>query len=187
MPLLLNSPTKEAVMNVPWWREAVVYQVYPRSFADGDDDGTGDLPGVRSRLDYLGERGVDALWLSPFYPSPLHDHGYDVSDYTDVDPRFGTLEDFDALVADAHALGLRVVVDIVPNHPASEHPWFRNALSSPDHPDRARYFFRAGRDGGPPNNWSSAFGGSAWTLEGTRGGAYLTFFVPAHPALYWQR
>jgi alpha-glucosidase len=169
-----------------WWRSAVVYQIYVRSFADSDGDGIGDLPGIRSRLPYLRDLGVDGIWLTPFYPSPDADHGYDVSDYTDVDPRFGTLADFAGLVADAHDLGLRVVVDIVPNHTSSEHPWFVNALSRPDHPDRARYFFRPGRDGGPPNNWSSAFGGSAWTLDGASGEYYLHFFAPEQPDLDWH-
>jgi alpha-glucosidase len=169
-----------------WWRTAVLYQVYVRSFADSDGDGVGDLPGVRSRLTYLRELGVDGLWLTPFYPSPGADHGYDVSDYTNVDPQFGTLADFDALVAEAHDLGLRVVVDIVPNHTSSEHPWFRNALSSPDHPDRARYVFRPGRDGGPPNNWTSVFGGSAWTLDEASGEYFLHFFAPEQPDLDWH-
>jgi alpha-glucosidase len=169
-----------------WWRSAVLYQIYVRSFADSDGDGIGDLPGIRRRLPYLRELGVDGIWLTPFYPSPGADHGYDVSDYVDVDPRFGTLDDFDGLVADAHGLELRIVVDIVPNHTSSEHVWFRNALSAPDHPDRARYLFRAGRDGGPPNTWSSAFGGSAWTLDPTTGDYYLHFFAPEQPDLDWH-
>jgi alpha-glucosidase len=169
-----------------WWRSAVLYQVYVRSFADSNGDGVGDLPGIRTRLPYVRELGVDGIWLTPFYPSPGADHGYDVADYTDVDPQFGTLGDFDALAEDAHALGLRVVIDIVPNHTSSEHPWFRNALSSPDHPDRARYVFRPGRDGGPPNNWTSAFGGSAWTLDEANGEYYLHFFAPEQPDLDWH-
>jgi alpha-glucosidase len=169
-----------------WWRTAVFYEIYVRSFADSDGDGVGDLPGIRSRLPYLRELGVDAIWLTPFYPSPGADHGYDVSDYVDVDPQFGTLADFDALVADAHEVGLRVVVDIVPNHTSSEHPWFQNAISSPDHPDRARYVFRPGRDGGPPSNWTSAFGGSAWTLDQRSGEYYLHFFAPEQPDLDWH-
>jgi alpha-glucosidase len=169
-----------------WWRSAVVYQIYVRSFADSNGDGVGDLPGIRSRLPYLRELGVDGVWLTPFYPSPGADHGYDVSDYVDVDPQFGTLADFDALVADAHDLGLRVIVDIVPNHTSSEHPWFRNALSDPDHPDRRRYVFRPGRDGGPPSNWSSAFGGSAWTFDRRSGEYYLHFFAPEQPDLDWH-
>src|SRR5215210_3424039 len=132
-------------MTPAWWSDAVVYEIYVRSFADSDGDGVGDLPGIRSRLGYLRELGVDAIWLTPFYPSPGADHGYDVADYTDVDALFGTLEDFDALVGDAHELGLRVVIDVVPNHTSSEHEWFRNALSDPSHPDRGRYMFRPGR------------------------------------------
>jgi alpha-glucosidase len=169
-----------------WWRSAVIYQVYVRSFADANGDGIGDLRGIRSHLPYLRDLGVDGLWLTPFYTSPGADHGYDVADYTDVDPQFGTLEDFDELVEDAHALGLRIVVDIVPNHTSSEHPWFQNALSDPNHPDRTRYVFRPGRDGGPPNNWTSAFGGSAWTLDATSGEYYLHFFAPEQPDLDWH-
>jgi len=169
-----------------WWRSAVLYEIYVRSFADSNGDGIGDLNGIRSRLSYLRELGVDGIWLTPFYTSPGADHGYDVADYTDVDPQFGTLDDFDALVATAHDLDLRVVVDIVPNHTSSEHPWFRNALSSPNHPDRARYVFRPGRNGGPPNNWTSAFGGSAWTLDAGSGEFYLHFFAPEQHDLDWH-
>jgi alpha-glucosidase len=169
-----------------WWRSAVIYQVYVRSFADANGDGIGDLPGIRSRLAYLRDLGVDGLWLTPFYPSPGADHGYDVSDYTDVDRQFGTVADFDALVEDAHALGLRVVIDIVPNHTSIEHPWFQNALSDPNHPDRARYVFRSGHDGGPPNNWTSAFGGPAWTLDEQSGEYYLHFSAPEQPDLDWH-
>ncbi len=169
-----------------WWRSAVLYEIYVRSFADGNGDGVGDLPGIRSRLPYLRDLGVDGIWLTPFYPTPDVDHGYDVADYVDVDPRFGTLADFDALVADAHELGLRVVIDIVPNHTSDQHRWFRNALSRPDHPDRARYVFRPGRDGGPPNNWTSAFGGSAWKLDEASGEYYLHFFAPEQPDLDWH-
>ncbi|MEX2255677.1 MAG: alpha-amylase family glycosyl hydrolase, partial [Acidimicrobiia bacterium] len=149
----------------PWWRSAAFYQIYVRSFQDSNGDGVGDLPGIRSRLLYLETLGVDALWLTPFYPSPQADHGYDVADYTDVDPQFGTLEDFDALVADAHELGIKVTIDIVPNHTSDQHEWFRNAIADPEHPDRKRYMFRPGRNGGPPNGWTSAFGGPAWTLD----------------------
>ena len=170
----------------PWWRDAVVYEIYVRSFADSDGDGVGDLPGIRSRLGYLRDLGVDALWLTPFYPSPGADHGYDVADYTDVDPQLGTLDDFDALVTDAHALGLRVLVDIVPNHTSDRHEWFRNALSDPGHPDRERYFFRPGRDGGPPNGWTSAFGGSAWAFDEGSGEYYLHVFAPEQPDLDWH-
>ena len=172
----------------PWWRDAVVYEIYVRSFADGNGDGVGDLPGIRSRLPYLAELGVDAIWLTPFYPSPQADHGYDVADYRDVEPRFGTLTDFDRLLEDAHALGLRVIIDIVPNHTSSAHRWFRAALASPPgSPERARYIFRPGRGRGgaqPPNNWTSHFGGGAWTRE-PQGEWYLHLFDPGQPDLDW--
>ncbi|MGY1787705.1 glycoside hydrolase family 13 protein [Geodermatophilus sp. SYSU D00698] len=171
----------------PWWRTAVVYEVYLRSFADGTGDGLGDVPGLRGRLPYLADLGVDALWVTPWYPSPMADGGYDVADYRDVDPRFGTLADVDALLGDAHALGLRVVVDLVANHTSAEHPWFRAALAGgPAAPERARYFFRDGRAGGtePPNDWISAFGGPAWTRV-PDGQWYLHLFAPEQPDLDW--
>jgi alpha-glucosidase len=170
-----------------WWRTAVLYQIYVRSFADSDGDGVGDLQGIRSRLPYLRDLGIDGIWLTPFYPSPGHDHGYDVADFVDVDPQFGTLADFDALVAEVHDLGLRVIVDIVPNHTSNEHEWFRNAIADPTHPDRQRYFFRPGRHGGPPNGWTSAFGGPAWTLDEHTGEYYLHFFAPEQPDLDWHQ
>jgi alpha-glucosidase len=160
------------------WRGGVVYQVYPRSFQDSDGDGVGDLPGIRRRLEYLEWLGVDALWLSPIYPSPLADFGYDVSDYTDVDRAFGTLEDFEALTGDAHGRGLRLLMDLVPCHTSIEHPWFR------EHPDW--YIWADGRDGGPPNNWLAAFGGSAWTYDESRGQWYLHSFYPEQPDLDWR-
>ena len=169
-----------------WWRDAAFYQIYVRSFQDSDGDGVGDLQGIRLRLPYLQELGVDALWLTPFYPSPQADHGYDVADYTDVDPLFGTLADFDALLADAHERGLRVTIDIVPNHTSDQHEWFRNAVADPEHPDRRRYMFRPGRNGGPPNGWTSAFGGPAWTLDERTGDYYLHFFAPEQPDLDWH-
>jgi alpha-glucosidase len=156
-----------------WWRDAVVYEIYVRSFADSDGDGLGDLAGVRSRLPYLADLGVDAVWLTPFFPSPGADHGYDVSDYTGVDPLFGSLDDFDALVADAHALGLRVVIDLVPNHTSIAHPWFR------EHPD---YYVWTDE----PNNWLSVFGGPAWTFDEERGRWYLHLFAPEQPDLDWH-
>ena len=169
-----------------WWRSAAFYQIYVRSFQDSNGDGVGDLPGIRSRLPYLKELGVDALWLTPFYPSPQADHGYDVADYIDVDRLFGSLEDFDALVADAHELGIRVTIDIVPNHTSDQHEWFRNAIADPTHPHRAYYFFRPGRAGGRPNGWTSAFGGPAWTLDEATGDYYLHFFSPEQPDLDWH-
>ena len=176
----------------PWWRTAVTYEVYLRSFADGDGDGVGDLPGLRSRLSHLVDLGVDAVWLTPWYPSPMADGGYDVSDYRGIDPVFGTLADADGLIADAHDLGLRVIIDLVVNHTSSEHPWFQDALAGgPGSPARARYFFRDGRDGGssPPNDWISAFGGRAWTRvqepDGELGQWYLHLFAPEQPDLDW--
>jgi alpha-glucosidase len=177
-----------------WWRSAVIYQVYPRSFADSDGDGLGDLPGITSRLTALSALGVDAVWLSPFYTSPQNDAGYDVADYCDVDPRFGALSDFDELVAEAHRLGLRVIVDLVPNHTSSQHEWFQEALRAPEgSPERARYLFRDGKGPGgalPPNNWDSVFGGPAWTRvdrpDGTPGQWYLHLFDTSQPDLDWE-
>ena len=170
----------------PWWRDAAFYQIYVRSFQDSDGDGVGDLRGVRSRLPYLQELGIDALWLTPFYPSPQADHGYDVADYVDVDPLFGTLADFDELLEAAHALGIKVTIDIVPNHTSDRHEWFRNAIGDPEHPDRRRYMFRPGNDGGPPNEWTSAFGGPAWTLDEQTGQYFLHFFTREQPDLDWH-
>jgi alpha-glucosidase len=173
----------------PWWAGAVVYQVYPRSFADADGDGIGDLPGLISRLGYLAELGVDAIWLSPFYPSPLHDGGYDVSDYTDVDPRLGTLADFDTLVKNAKDYDIRVIVDLVPNHCSVEHPLFKKALAAaPGSPERDLFIFRDGRgaDGAePPNNWPSRFGGRAWTRV-PDGQWYLHLFDSSQPDWNWR-
>ena len=172
-----------------WWRSAVTYQVYVRSFADSDGDGVGDLPGVTSRLPYLRDLGVDAVWLTPFYTSPQHDHGYDVADYTDVDPLFGDLAAADDLLATAHDLDLKVIVDLVPNHTSSEHEWFQAALAAaPGSPERARYLFREGRgaDGSePPNNWQSVFGGPAWT-RADDGQWYLHLFDTTQPDLDWR-
>jgi alpha-glucosidase len=159
-----------------WWEDAVVYQIYPRSFQDSDGDGIGDLRGIEQRLDHLAWLGVDALWLSPFYPSPLADFGYDVSDYTDVDPTFGTLADFDALVDGAHERGLRVLLDLVACHTSIEHPWFR------EHPE---WYVWSPVDG-PPNNWVSAFGGRAWSRDEESGRWYLHSFYPEQPDLNWR-
>ena len=177
-----------------WWEDAVVYEVYPRSFADADGDGVGDLPGLRSRLGYLADLGVDAVWLTPFYPSPLADGGYDVSDYCAVDPLLGTMADFDALVTDAAAHQIRVIVDLVPNHCSSAHPLFRAALAAaPGSPERARFIFRDGRGPGgeqPPNNWISQFGGSAWTrvteADGSPGQWYLHLYDTGQPDWDWR-
>ncbi len=177
-----------------WWRSAVIYQVYPRSFADSNGDGLGDLPGITHRLPALRELGVDAVWLSPFYTSPQNDAGYDVADYRDVDPRFGTLADFDALVAETHQLKLRLLVDLVPNHTSDQHVWFQEAIAAPEgSPERARYLFRDGKGAHgntPPNNWESVFGGPAWTRvtrpDGTPGQWYLHLFDTSQPDLDWN-
>ncbi|MEV6690022.1 glycoside hydrolase family 13 protein [Micromonospora sp. NPDC051196] len=175
--------------DVGWWRSAVVYQVYVRSFADANGDGIGDLQGIRERLPYLRDLGVDALWLTPFYTSPMVDGGYDVADYRDVDPMFGTLGDFEAMITDAHALGLRIIVDIVPNHTSDQHPWFQAALAAaPGSAERERYLFADGKgvDGEqPPNDWESIFGGPAWTRV-PDGQWYLHLFDPAQPDLNWR-
>ncbi len=171
-----------------WWQDAVFYQVYVRSFADADGDGVGDIPGITSRLPYLAGLGVDAVWVTPFYPSPQADHGYDVADYRGVDPMFGTLEDFDQMLRTAHEHGIRVVVDIVPNHSSDDHVWFQQALAAgPGSPERERYIFRDGRgDDGelPPNNWASVFGGAAWTRTDD-GQWYLHLFDHRQPDFNW--
>jgi alpha-glucosidase len=184
----------EAVERGDWWRDAVIYQVYPRSFADGDGDGMGDLPGVTARLPYLRDLGVDAVWLSPFYASPQADAGYDVADYRAVDPMFGSLTDADELVRTAHALGLRVIVDLVPNHCSDQHDWFKRALrEGPGSPLRERFHFRPGKGAHgelPPNDWESIFGGPAWTRtvnpDGTPGEWYLHLFAPEQPDFNWN-
>lgn len=168
-----------------WWEDAVVYEVYPRSFADSDGDGIGDLPGLRSRLDYLAALGVDAIWLTPFYPSPLADGGYDVADYCDVDPRLGTLGDFDALVRDAETHGIRVIADLVPNHCSAQHPRFQAALEAfPGSEERDWFVFRSSQDG-PPSNWRSMFGGPAWT-QVPDGEWYLHLFDSGQPDWNWR-
>ncbi len=189
MTELRTPASAPATPDADWWRDAVVYQVYPRSFADSDADGLGDIAGITSRVPYLAELGADAIWLSPFFPSPLADGGYDVADYRDVDPRLGTLDDFDALVRAAHAHDIRVIVDVVPNHTSSEHAWFQAALAAaPGSPERARYVFRdgAGESGElPPSDWVSNFGGSAWTRV-PDGQWYLHLFAPEQPDLDWS-
>ena len=177
-----------------WWRDAVIYQIYPRSFADGNGDGTGDFPGIIKRLPAIKALGVDAIWYSPFYKSPQADAGYDVADYCDVDPIFGTLDDFDRMIETANALGLRIIVDVVPNHTSSEHAWFKAAVAStPGSRERERYIFRDGKgENGelPPNNWKSMFGGPAWTriveADGTPGQWYLHMFDTGQPDVNWE-
>jgi alpha-glucosidase len=189
-----------------WWRDGVIYQIYPRSFADSDGDGVGDLPGITSKLDYLADLGVDAIWLSPFYPSPNADFGYDVSDYKNVDPRFGTLADFDTLAAEAHRRGIRVVVDLVLNHTSDQHPWFTESRSSRENPKRDWYLWqpptplappifagfrknwgmKGGWAGGPPNNWQSIFGGGGWEWDQATGQYYFHMFLKEQPDVNWH-
>ncbi|MGH3361579.1 MAG: glycoside hydrolase family 13 protein [Nocardioides sp.] len=189
--MALNDPTvlAEASSEDTWWRHAVCYEVYVRSFADSDGDGIGDLPGITSRLPYLRDLGVDALWITPFYSSPQKDHGYDVADYRDVDPLFGQLADADHLIERAHALGLRVIVDLVPNHSSDQHAWFQAALAAgPGSPERARYVFRDADPDDPerrPNNWRSVFGGPAWT-QVPDGQWYLHLFDSTQPDFDWR-
>ncbi len=174
-------------MSSPWWHAAVFYQVYPRSFADSNGDGIGDLAGIRAHLDHLTWLGVDAVWLSPFYRSPMADFGYDVSDHCDVDPLFGDRGGFDALLTEAHERGLRVIVDLVPNHTSDQHAWFQAARSSRDDPHRSWYVWQdGGPDGEPPNNWVAAFtNGPAWTFDEETGQWYLHLFLPEQPDLNW--
>jgi alpha-glucosidase len=194
-----DSPTTHSIHDADspdaaWWRHAVIYQIYPRSWADGDGDGIGDLPGITSRLPYLRTLGVDAVWFSPFYTSPQADAGYDVANFRDIDPLFGTLADADAMVAKAHDLGLKVIIDLVPNHTSDEHPWFTAALAAgPGSRERDRYMFRDGRgpDGSqPPNDWRSVFGGDGWTrvteADGSPGQWYLHLFDTKQPDLNWD-
>jgi alpha-glucosidase len=171
----------------PWWQTGVIYQIYPRSFMDASGDGTGDLAGITARLEYLQWLGVDALWLSPIYPSPMADFGYDIADYTGVDPLFGTLAHFDQLLAEAHRRSLKVILDLVPNHTSDDHPWFRESRSSRDNAKRNWYIWRDARaDGSLPNNWTTYFGGEAWTLDQLTGQYYLHLFHEKQPDLNWR-
>ena len=186
----VRSPATEAPA---WWKTAVVYQIYPRSFADSDGDGIGDLPGITSRLDYLVQLGVDVIWLSPVYRSPQDDMGYDISDCQDIDSTYGTLDDFDALLAAVHQRGMRLIMDLVVNHTSDEHPWFVESRSSRDNPKRDWYWWRparsgmrAGDPGAEPTNWGSAFSGSVWELDETSGEYYLHLFSRKQPDLNWE-
>ena len=174
-------------MTALWWQTAVIYQLYPRSFQDTNGDGIGDLKGIERRLDYLTSLGVDAIWISPIYPSPMVDFGYDVADYCGIDSRFGTLADFDKMLAQAHARGLKVLLDFVPNHTSDQHPWFAESRSSRDNPKRDWYIWRDGApDGGPPNNWISDFGGSAWKWDAPTGQYYYHAFLKEQADLNWR-
>ncbi len=171
----------------PWWKAAVIYQVYPRSFQDSNGDGTGDLPGIIERLDYLVWLGVDAIWISPIFPSPMKDFGYDIADYRDVDPVFGTLADLDRLITEAHSRDIRVLLDLVPNHTSDQHPWFQESRSSRESRKRDWYLWRdAAPGGGPPNNWLAAFGGSAWTWDAHTQQYFYHAFLREQPDLNWR-
>jgi alpha-glucosidase len=173
--------------NFNWWQDGIIYQIYPRSFSDSNGDGLGDLPGVTARLDYLAGLGIDAIWLSPFYPSPDADFGYDISNYTDVDPRYGSLSDFDQLLAGAHQRGIRVVLDMVLNHTSDQHPWFLESRASRDNPRRDWYIWRDPAAGGHlPTNWESSFGGSAWEFDPHTGQYYLHSFLKQQPDVNWR-
>jgi len=176
----------ENVHDLKWWQKAVFYQIYPRSFADGNGDGIGDFQGMISRLDYLKELGIDAIWLSPYYPSPNFDCGYDISDYVGVAEEYGTLDDFQEFLDGAHARGMRVILDMVLNHTSDQHAWFQESRSSRDNPKRDWYIWRDGKDGAPPNNWYSPFGGSAWEWDETTGQYYYHFFFKEQPDLNWR-
>jgi len=170
-----------------WWQKGIVYQIYPRSYQDSNGDGVGDLPGIIRRLDYIQSLNVDAVWLSPIYPSPMHDFGYDVADYTGIHPLFGTMDDFDRLLAETHRRGMKLLLDLVPNHTSGEHPWFVASRSSREDPKRDWYIWRdPAPDGGPPNNWLSFFGGPAWTLDERTGQYYLHQFVTQQPELNYR-
>jgi oligo-1,6-glucosidase/alpha-glucosidase len=172
---------------VPWWERGTIYQIYPRSFQDSDSDGVGDLCGIERRLDYLAGLGIDAIWLSPIFPSPMADFGYDVADYIGVDPLFGSIEDFDRLLAAAHAHGLKLILDFVPNHSSDQHRWFRESRSSRENLKRDWYIWRnPSPEGGPPNNWISDFGGSAWAWDEATGQYYLHAFLTQQPDLNWR-
>src|SRR5215471_15001446 len=172
---------------MPWWQTAVIYQIYPRSFQDSNADGVGDLAGISERLPYLAELGVDAIWLSPIYPSPMADFGYDIADYEDIDPVFGTLAEFDALLEDAHRRGIKLILDLVPNHTSDQHRWFVESRSSRHNPKRDWYIWRdPAENGGPPNNWLSEFGGSGWQYDRASGQYYHHAFHAAQPDLNWR-
>src|ERR1043165_3727475 len=174
-------------MQPTWWQTGVIYQIYPRSFQDSNGDGVGDLRGIIQRLPYLVDLGVDAIWISPIFVSPMADFGYDIADYTGIDPLFGTLQDFDDLLAKAHELGLKIILDLVPNHTSDQHPWFRESRSSRQNPKRDWYIWRdPAPDGGPPNNWLSEFGGGAWEYDAATRQYYYHAFLAAQPDLNWR-
>jgi oligo-1,6-glucosidase len=173
-------------MRTQWWKRALVYQIYPRSFCDSNGDGIGDLNGITSKLGYIKELGVDVIWLSPVYKSPMFDNGYDISDYTAINPEFGKMADFDKMLKEAHNLGLKIVMDLVVNHSSDQHPWFIESRSSRENPKRDYYIWRDGKNGGPPNNWLAWFGGPAWSKDETTGQYFLHIFSPYQPDLNWE-
>ena len=173
-------------MNKAWWKEAVVYQIYPRSFYDSNGDGIGDLRGIIQKLDYLKELGVNVVWLSPVYKSPNDDNGYDISNYQDIMDEFGTLADWDELLAEMHKRGIKLVMDLVVNHTSDEHPWFQESRKSKDNPYRDFYIWRPAKDGREPNNWVSFFSGSAWQYDEQTGEYYLHLFTKKQPDLNWE-
>ena len=188
-----SRTTVEQDDSLPWWTSAVVYQIYPRSFADSDGNGIGDLAGIDAHLDHLSALGVDAVWLSPIYPSPMADMGYDISDYESIDPLFGTMAQFDTLLSHVHQRGMKLIMDLVVNHTSDEHPWFVESRSARDNPKRDWYWWRDARDGATagepgaqPNNWGSFFSGSVWTLDPATGQYYLHLFAPGQPDLNWE-
>ena len=173
-------------MRKTWWKECVVYQIYPRSFCDSNGDGIGDLNGITEKLDYLKELGVDVVWLSPVYRSPMDDNGYDISDYRSIQPEFGTMEDFDRMLAEMHRRGIRLVMDLVVNHTSDEHPWFVESRSSKENPYRDYYIWREPKENQEPNNWESVFGGPAWEFDAGTGMYYLHLFSRKQPDLNWE-
>ena len=177
----------QTCFTVQWWQRGIIYQIYPRSFADSNNDGIGDLPGIISKLDYLHWLGIDAVWISPIYPSPMADFGYDISDYRAIHPIFGTMDDFDRLLESAHRLGIKVILDLVPNHTSSQHPWFLESRASRNNPKRDWYIWRdPAPDGGPPNNWLSTFGGSAWEFDAGTSQYYYHAYLKQQPDLNWR-
>jgi len=184
---LTERTEAQARWSAPWWQQGVIYQIYPRSFQDANGDGIGDLKGITQRLDYLSWLGIDAIWLSPIFPSPMLDFGYDISDYSDIDPMFGSLADFDELVSAAHRRGLKVILDFVPNHTSDRHPWFQESRRDRTNIRRAWYVWRdPASDGGPPNNWLSEFGGPAWEYDAATGQYYYHAFLSQQPDLNWR-
>ena len=173
-------------MEKTWWKESVVYQIYPRSYRDSNGDGIGDLNGITEKMDYLKELGIDVIWLSPVYESPNDDNGYDISNYKGIMQEFGTMEDFDRMLAAAHERGIRIVMDLVVNHTSDEHPWFVESRKSADNPYRDYYIWKDGKNGKTPNNWSSCFSGSAWEYDDTTGMYYLHIFSRKQPDLNWE-